>query len=152
MLRNRVGRRVMAAFGGVLILSGVGTTGAAMAADYSATLNGDTLVPAGDTDGWGRAKVNVDGTLNRVCIDLEVRDIGQVTSATLYRGADGEKGAPVMALDRPDGQDQDEDDCDHVGDTITDEIQANPAGFYVLIATADHPEGALRGQLAPSAD
>ena len=141
----------MAAFGGVLILSGVGG-GAAIAAEYSATLNGDKVSPAGDSDGWGRAKVNVDGTLNRVCIDLEVRDISQVTEATLYRGAEGEQGQPVMAADRPDGEDQDEDDCDQVGDTIADEIQANPSNFYVLIKTAEHPEGALRGQLAPSAD
>ena len=55
-------------------------------------------------------------------------------------------GPPVVTLSPPD-DDNDSDDCDVVADTILDEIVANPAGFYVNVHTADHPNGAVRGQL-----
>ena len=152
MLKNQSGRRILAAFGGVSMLAGVGTTATAFAAEYGAVLNGDNEVPPGDSDGWGRASVNISDTTDRICVDIEVRDIGEVTAAHIHRGGAGENGPPVVNLDRPDGEDQDEDDCDSIGDALADEIQANPAGFYVNVHTADHPDGALRGQLAPTAD
>jgi hypothetical protein len=151
MLNNR-SRRRLAALGSVLILSGVGTTAAAVAATFGSTLSGDNVVGGGDSDGWGRARVRVDDTLNTICVDLEVRSIGQVTGARVHRGNNGVNGPPVVNLDRPDGEDQDEDDCDTIGDALADQIQANPASFYVTIATTDHPDGALRGQLAPTGD
>jgi hypothetical protein len=152
MLKNQSCRRILAAFGGVSMLAGVGTTGTAFAAEYGAVLSGDNEVPPGDSDGWGRASVNIGDTTDRICVDLEVRDIGEVTAAHVHRGVAGENGPPVVNLDRPDGEDEDEDDCDEIGDALADEIQANPAGFYVNIHTTDHPDGALRGQLAPTAD
>lgn len=108
-------------------------------------LNGDNLSPAGDTDGWGRVAINVDGTLNRLCADIEVRSVGEVTEVTIHRAADG---GPVVALQAPD--DNDSNDCDSIGDTLADEIQSNPSGFYVLVKTRDFPQGALRGPVAPS--
>lgn len=152
MLKNKSGRRVLAAFGGVLILAGAGTTGTALASQFRAALTGANEVPPGDPDGAGTATVRIDGTLNQVCVDLEVSGITAATAAHIHRGAAGENGPPVVNLDVPDGEDQDEDDCDHVGDTLADEIQSNPAGFYVNVHTAEHPEGAIRGQLMPSAD
>ncbi len=152
MLKNKSGRRVLAAFGGVLILAGAGTTGTALASQFRAALTGTNEVPPGDPDGAGTATVRIDGTLNTVCVDLEVSGITAATAAHIHRGVAGENGPPVVNLDVPDGEDQDEDDCDHVGDTLADEIQSNPAGFYINIHTAEHPEGAIRGQLTPSAD
>jgi hypothetical protein len=149
MLKNGLARRVMAGFGGVLMLAGVGTTGTAMAARFTATLNGDNVAGGGDRDGWGRLRARVDDTLNSLCIDLEVRSIDRVTSARIFRGRDGEEGEPVANLDRP-GGDNDSEDCDNIGDTLADEIQSNPAAFYVLVTTAEFPNGALRGQLIPS--
>lgn len=151
MLNNR-SRRLLAAFGGVLILSGVGTTSAALATKLGATLSGENVLGGGDRDGWGRAKVRVGDTSDTICVDLEVRSIGQVTGATIHRGGAGVEGPPVVRLDRPDGEDQDEDDCDSIGDALADDIQAHPDQFYVMIATSDFPNGALRGQLVPSAD
>jgi hypothetical protein len=81
-----------------------------------------------------------------------VSGVAPVTAARIHRGAEGENGPPVVNLDRPDGENQDEDDCDSVGNALAEEIQANPAGFYVVVATAEHPDGAIRGQLEPAAD
>ena len=140
-------RRMLAALGGMLILSGVGTTGVAWAATkFAATLNGDNVPGGGDTDGWGRARVRVGDTSNTICVDLEVRSIGHVTSATLNRGSE-----QVVRLDRPGGRDQDSGDCDSIGDSLADDIQAHPGEFYVVVATDEFPNGALRGQLQPSA-
>ncbi|WP_114950709.1 CHRD domain-containing protein [Sphingosinicella terrae] len=120
----------------------------AMAAEFRAVLTDHNLTGVGDPDGWGRARVRIDDSFNILCTDLEVRSIDEVLSAQIHRGTEGTEGPPVVNLDAPD--DEDSDDCDNVGDTLADEIQANPAGFYVLVKTREHPEGAIRGQLGPS--
>jgi len=148
MLKNNRCRRMLAAFGGVLMLAGAGTTGTALAAEYRAVLNGDNLTPPGDTDGWGRIAFNLDQTLNRLCADIEVRSVGQVTEIKIYRGQPGDTSDPVVDLQAPD--DDDSNDCDTIGDAMADEIQASPASFHVLVKTAEFPQGAIRGQLAPS--
>jgi hypothetical protein len=145
MFRNRSTRRLLAALGSASMLLGIGTTGTAVARELRAVLNGDNLAPAGDTDGWGRVAINVDGTLNRLCADIEVRSLGEVTDISIRRAADD---GPVVALQAPD--DNDSNDCDSIGDELADQIQANPSAFYVLVKTRDFPEGAVRGEIAPS--
>ena len=140
-------RLLAAALGGALIVAGAATPAAA--ADFRAVLNGDGLLPGGDTDGWGRVNIDIDDAFDRICADIEVRSIGEVTAAQIMRGKPGE-GSPVVNLDTPD-DDNDEDDCDTVGDTLVDEIRANPGEFYVEVRTADFPHGAIRGPLVPSA-
>ncbi|MEA3013933.1 MAG: hypothetical protein QOD42_2478 [Sphingomonadales bacterium] len=94
MLKNGLRRHVLAAFGGVIILAGAGTTGIALAAtDFQATLNGDNVPGGGDSDGWGRVRFEVSDHLsNRLCANLEVRSIAEVTTAQVYRGRSGEQG------------------------------------------------------------
>jgi hypothetical protein len=66
----------------------------------------------------------------------------------VYRGRPGEDGDPVLRLERP--RDNDSYDCDTIGNAPADEIQANPAHFYVNVETTEFPQGAIRGQLGPS--
>ena len=150
MFRNKSGRRLLAALGGVSMLAGAGTAGTALAATphFTAVLNGDN-VPGGtaDRDGWGRARIGIHQVSNELCTDLEVRSIGPVTSAQIYRGAPGAAGEPVSRIERPD--DNDSWDCKAVGDALAQEIAANPSAFYVEIRTEEFPNGAIRGQLAP---
>jgi len=113
---------------------------------FHASLTGANEVPPADPDGTGTAHVSVASALNTICTDLEVRDIGAVTAAHIHRGAAGVNGPPVVTLSAP-TDDDDSDDCDVVADALLDEIVANPGGFYVNIHTADHPNGAIRGQL-----
>ena len=151
MFRNKSGRRLLAALGGVMVLAGAGTSGTALAAThFRAVLNGDNVPGAADADGWGRVRIGIHRTSHELCADLEVRSIGHVTSAQIFRGREGQEGDPVVNLDRPGGHDQDSNDCDNVGDTLADEIQSNPADFYVMIKTTEFPNGAIRGQLGPS--
>ena len=148
MLIDRKRRLLAAAFGGALVLAGAATPAAA--AEFRAVLNGDNLLPAGDSDGWGRVNIDLHDTLNELCADIEVRSLGEVTAVQVMRGEPGE-GSPVVNLDTPD-DDNDEDDCDTIGDELVDQIQANPGEFYVEVRTEDFPHGAIRGLLTPSAD
>ena len=145
MLKDHKCRMLLTAFGGLAMLAGGGTAGAAMAAEFRAVLTGDNELARGDADGWGRARIEIADSSDRLCADLEVRSVGDVTSAQIYRGAAGEDGSPVVKLDTPD--DNDSDDCDEVPEALRDEIRNNPAGFYVNVHTADYPDGAIRGQL-----
>ncbi len=145
--------RALTVLSGIALTAGLGTPAPAQpgATQFAAALTGANEVAPGDPDGAGTARVRVLGTLNQVCVRLEVRGISRATAAHIHRGVAGVNGPPVVNLDPPDN-DGDEDDCDLVGDALADEIQANPAGFYINIHTADFPDGAIRGQLAPSAD
>jgi len=144
MQNTKIRGRLLAALAGAAMLAGAGTTGAAFARELTAVLNGDNLTPAGDTDGWGRVAINVDGTLNRLCADIEVRSLGEVTEVAIMRAG----GGPVVALQAPD--DNDSNDCDSIGDELADQIQADPSSFYVIVKTRDFPEGAIRGDIVPS--
>ena len=151
MLKDRKCRMLLTAFGGLFMLAGGGTAGAAVAAEFRAVMTGDNILSAGDTDGWGRARIDVYDNWDRLCADLEVRSVGDVTAVHIYRGTEGEDGSPVIKLDTPDDN-NDSDDCDAIGDTLADEIQANPTEFYVSVLTTEFPDGAIRGQLVPSSD
>jgi CHRD domain len=150
MISSKSGRRWIAALGGAIMLAGAGAGGAALAATphFRAVLNGDN-VPGGaaDSDGWGRARIGIHHATHELCTDLEVRSIGSVTSAQIYRGGPGAAGEPVARIERPD--DNDSWDCKAVGEALAQEIESNPSAFYVEIRTEEFPNGAIRGQLAP---
>jgi len=117
---------------------------------FVAQLSGAAEVPPADPDGTGMARISVNDATNRVCTDLEVRMIDNVTAAHIHRGAAGTNGPPVITLDPPD--DNDSDDCDDATDALVDEIRANPSAFYVNVHTAAFPNGAIRGQISEVLD
>ena len=141
-------RRVfLASVGGICMLV---AGGPAVAANFQAELSGKHLASGGDPDGWGRVKIRIDDSLNRLCADVETRSLAKVKSVYIFRGPPGDKVSPVVKLDTPD--DNDSDDCDNIGDTLADQMQANPADFHVSVQTADYPAGALAGPLTPAGD
>ena len=149
MRRKSLRRPVLAAFGGMLILSGTAMTAAAFTGpDFRATLSGSNVPGGGDRDGWGRLRFEINNTTHRLCADLEVRSIADVTSAQIYRGREGEAGEPVSRLERP--RDDDSYDCKQIGADLAQEIQSNPSAFFVMVATSEYPNGAIRGQLGPA--
>lgn len=148
MLKNGLHRRVLAAFGGVLMLAGAGTAAAFAGPDFRATLSGGNVPGGGDSDGWGQLRFEINNTTHRLCADLEIRSLADVTSAQIYRGREGEAGEPVARLERP--RDDDSYDCKQIGTDLAQEIQSNPSAFFVMVATTEHPNGAIRGQLGPA--
>jgi hypothetical protein len=148
MLKNSLRRPVLAAFGGVLMLAGAGMAGAFTGPDFRATLSGSNVPGGGDRDGWGRLRFEINNSTHRLCADLEVRSIAEVTSAQIYRGREGAQGEPVARLERP--RDDDSYDCKQIGEALAQEIESNPSAFYVAVATTEYPNGAIRGQLGPA--
>ena len=136
---------LLAAACGALALAGCETVDEVVGSEFRATLTGGNEVPPADADGWGRADISINDTTDTICTDLEVRSISDVTAAHIHRGSAGVNGPPVVTLDAPD--DNDSDDCDTISDALADEIRANPGGFYVNVHTAEHPSGAIRGQV-----
>ncbi len=128
-------------------LSGCETVADTVKEGRTASLTGSQEVPGpGDPDGSGRAEITVVDATDNICYDIEVRNIAPATAAHIHRGAPGEAGPPVVTLEAP--SDGDAKGCIAAPGALADEINANPAAFYVNIHNSEFPGGAVRGQLA----
>jgi hypothetical protein len=147
-------RALLLAAGAALALAGCATVEEEVNEEvgnrFQAQLSGANEVPPADPDGTGMARISINDDSNRICTDLEVRMLDNVTAAHIHRGAAGQNGPPVVTLDAPD--DDDSDDCDTADDALIDEIRRNPSAFYVNVHTAEYPNGAIRGQIADVLD
>ena len=114
---------------------------------FSAQLRGASELAGGDPDGTGVAHITFSDTSQRICVDLQVSNIGPVTAAHIHRGTSRINGAPMVTLDPPD--DDRRDDCFVVGEDLRNEVRHDPTGFYVNVHTAEFPNGAIRGQISP---
>jgi CHRD domain len=98
---------------------------------------------AGDPEGRGVARVDLDPARGRVCWAIAVGGIGRVTAAHIHAGGCAENGPVVVDFrGRLRG-------CATVGPGLLAAIAADPGGYYVNVHTAEYPGGAVRGQLGP---
>lgn len=140
---------ILAAGAAAIALAGCESVAEVTQPTYNAHMTGAAEVPGpGDPDGSGHAEVSIADGVDRVCYEIgDVRNIGPVTAAHIHRGAVGVAGPPVVTLEPPvDGHSK---ACAEIAGSLGDEIQANPAAFYVNVHTSDYPNGAIRGQLMP---
>ena len=145
MIHKRI--LVPAALALALGLSGCETVADAVKQGMTASLTGAQEVPGpGDPDGSGTAEITIVDATDNICWDVNVRNIAPATAAHIHRGAQGEAGPPVVTLEAP--TDGSNEGCVAAPGALADEIEANPAGFYVNIHNAEFPNGAVRGQLA----
>lgn len=146
MIQTKTRMATTLALGAAIALAGCETVAESVDETYSASLSGAQEVPGpGDMDGSGTAEVTVVDAVDNVCYEINVAGISPATAAHIHRGATGIAGPPVVTLEAPtDGETQ---GCMQAPEAIADEIEANPAGFYVNVHTADFPNGAVRGQL-----
>ena len=128
-------------------LAGCETLTEQVAETYTTTLTGAAEVPGpGDPDGSGTAEVSIADKVDNLCYEIDdVRGIAPATVAHIHRGAAGSEGPPVVTLDAP--TDGESNGCTQVPEALEDEIEANPAMFYVNVHNAEYPKGAIRGQL-----
>ena len=94
----------------------------------------------------GTAEITIVDATDNVCYDLNVRNIAPAAAAHIHRGASGEAGPPVVTLEAP--TDGGAEGCVSAPGALGDEIEANPAAFYVNVHNSEFPGGAIRGQLA----
>jgi hypothetical protein len=106
----------------------------------------------GEAGAGGEAAIHVlaDGTT--ICGFVFYGGAGMPTAAHIHDGAVGAAGPPVVTLSPFDEGGPFSDGC--IGDLdpmLVADIAANPDDYYVNVHTAEHADGAVRGQLATSA-
>ena len=111
------------------------------------SMTGIQEVPGpGDADGNGTAEIRITANDGQVCWDVYVRAIGAVTVAHIHRGQAGSAGPPVVTLTTPDASGRSRG-CATVDPAVARDIALRGYEYYLNIHTADHPGGAIRGQL-----
>ena len=114
---------------------------------FTANLTGAQVVPGpGDIDASGTAEITVLDKANRVCYEFHLRGIAQPTVVALHRGRAGETGPVVLTFETPRGTSA--KGCARPPEAVADALEADPAGHYVLVSTAEFSHGAVRGQLS----
>lgn len=122
--------------------------GAAGIVAYTAVLSGRNQVPVATTrEIAGASTVSLSGTSLRYMLLID--GVLTPTGAVLWRGLPGTIGAPVLDL-HPTFDGRTANGIVTVSATLADEIRANPGAFYVNVTSVDFPDGAIRGQLAPT--
>jgi hypothetical protein len=111
------------------------------------SMTGIQEVPGpGDPDGNGTVELRVVPSSGSVCWNLYVRAIGPVTATHIHRGAAGSAGPPVVTMTTPDAAGHSRG-CAQVDQQVARTMVLAAQDFYVNVHTADHPQGAIRGQL-----
>jgi hypothetical protein len=134
------------------------------AATYQADLTGADSVPAVETDGTGNLLLSYDPEAQELTYNLEVENLTAPSVATIYEGAQGDKGTAVYTLFAGPAESGDysgvlaqgtiaETDLTGSleGGTLGDLIALIKDGkAYVSVGTTEHPVDAIRGQIAES--
>ena len=116
-----------------------------------AGLSGKDEVPGpGVTDGTGVAEITITG--EELCYKLAATMGEMPTAAHIHQGAKGAAGDVFINLMPTFTKGESAFTAESCISDVTKvaAVSASPDGFYVNIHTAEHPNGALRGQLAKS--
>ena len=99
----------------------------------------------GDADGAGVFRFTVKSQGGQLCYELSTTGIASATTATVNEGDSFLDGNVVVTLTPPaTGRSQ---GCISVKSDILSNIAANPSRYYINVANAEFPNGAIRGQL-----
>lgn len=109
-----------------------------------ATLSGAGGPGGGDADGKGSFRAEIDPALGDVCYVLTLSGIGKVSAVQLRSGAADAKPAALISFEVTGAS---TDMCMAAEPDVLKPIVADPAGYFILAQTAEHPDGALRGTL-----
>ena len=114
----------------------------------TATLTGEAEVPGpGDPDGSGTANVRVNPGQECISYDLAVQDIAPARAAHIHKAPADKAGPIVEHLAAPTGGTSSGTVTEVERDEAKDILQ-NPENYYVNVHNAEHPGGAVRGQLS----
>ncbi len=124
------------------------TPAAAQTTWYASTLSGDRVTgEPGDNDGWGVSAIGVDGSTTHYYI--WVTDVAIPTAAHIHSGVAGSNGG--VAIDFAASFAEVAANTfvarGEVANGATAALLENPGAFYVNVHNADHPAGAIRGQV-----
>jgi len=127
--------------------SGEGSVGEGASSRLTAVLSGAAVVPGpGDPDARGRATVVLEPGGGQLCYRIEVQGVTGVDGTSVHAGADGQQGAVVLGLDPPEGGSV--EGCVTAEPDLLERVRRSPERYYLNVRSEEHPEGAVRGQLA----
>ena len=111
------------------------------------TLTGEAQGPGlGDSDGSGTAELLIDVIHGRLCYLLRVENIAPAQLAHIHRSPAGQAGGPIIVqMEAP--ADGESERCVSLAPAVAASLLSDPAAYYVNIHNAEHPDGAIRGQL-----
>lgn len=118
---------------------------------FNFTMSGNQVVPGpGDPDGTANANVSLFFSKPyTVCAGTNPQNVQRpFTALELRRAPAGEAGPIVATLDPALTGETDASGCGRVEKKVLQDIQANPALYYLEARNAEFPNGAIRGQLA----
>jgi hypothetical protein len=115
---------------------------------FEATLTGAQEVGGGDPDGLGVFQITIDAATDQACVTGSISNLEPLNGLHIHRGIAGVNGPIVIPFTPPADASVPFTAC-AAGGAVTDEIIANPLGFYLNAHTATYPNGAVRGQVEP---
>lgn len=123
--------------------------------EVEAKLKGKNEVPGpGATKGGGEIQVFLKPTQKKVCFTLELKKLDPVVAGHIHKGAEDVAGPVKVPLFEDaagiNGTGSYEGCVKKVKKKLIKKIAATPEKFYVNIHSMDFPDGAVRGQLAPT--
>jgi hypothetical protein len=114
----------------------------------TAALTGAAEVPVhGDPDGRGTATVVVEPGRSQLCYRIEVDGVEEVDGTSVHSGSAGESGGVLLGLDPPTGGSS--EGCVTAEPGLLEQVGRSPERYYLNVRSAEHPDGAVRGQLQP---
>lgn len=117
-----------------------------VAETYRADLTGAQVVGGGDPDGSAKAEVSVADRLDQICYDINnINALGPITGIMIHRGAPGANGPAVLNMKH--ANEGGWKGCTNRSEWLEESIDRNFTSYYVMIHTAEYPNGAVRGQL-----
>lgn len=106
---------------------------------------------SGDPNMFGEATVSVNGGQGRLCYTLRVflypGTDWPPTGAGIYKAPSGSNGPLVVNMNPDFSSEPTTSGCLNIGSTLAQDIQRNPARYYLLVTDSSHPAGAARSQL-----
>jgi hypothetical protein len=119
---------------------------------FAGFATGAQEVGGGDVDGSASFNVRIDPATDQVCVDVTFTGITEdLVGMHIHKGRPGANGGIVVDFGIVAGTDPDPitNLCVVSTGAITDEIIADPIGFYLNAHTTTFTGGAVRGQLEP---
>lgn len=118
------------------------------AQDYSnlsASLFGEYVIGEGDDDASADFNGEIDHRRGRLCYYLEIEDLDDASGIAIHQAEERADGPEVLPLAMP-GEAGDEVCVDAEAALLTS-LAEGPDGYYLVVSSGGHPDGAIRGQL-----
>lgn len=150
----RQGKRWIS-LGLVLLLAVVSAGSVQAGTSKTIYLSWHNVVPSGsgDPNMFGDGTVDVNAGKGQICYNLRVfvypsdGSNWPPPSTGIYQAEAGSNGPLVVDLNPDFSAGPNVSDCVSVSSSLAHSIKKNPSGYYILVTSIKHPEGAVRAQL-----